>query len=176
MTKRIAVYPGTFDPVTNGHMDIIRRASRLVDTLIIGIAEATGKTTMFSGEERCDMVNEELVAMDGEIDNVQPMVFDGLLLHFVQAVGARMVIRGLRAVSDFEYEFQMAMMNSKLDDSIETVFLMASDRNQFISSRFVKAIGELGGEIDHFVGPAVSRRLYEKFGLPTHGAQTGTGG
>ena len=141
---RIAVYPGTFDPITNGHMDIIRRASRLVDSLIIGVAQNTDKAPLFNTAERVEMLCAELDGLAEPVRNVDVKPFDTLLLHFVRNVGASMIIRGLRAVSDFEYEFQMAGMNAKLDPVIETVFLMASDRHQFISSRFVKAIGELG--------------------------------
>ena len=162
---RTAVYPGTFDPITNGHMDIIRRAARLVDNLIIGVAENTDKAPLFTTAERVAMVRAELDGLAEPVRNVEVKPFDNLLLYFVRSVGATMIIRGLRAVSDFEYEFQMAGMNAKIDSMIETVFLMASDRHQFISSRFVKAIGELGGDIDHFVGPEVARRLTDRFAV-----------
>ena len=170
---RVAVYPGTFDPITNGHMDIILRAARMVDRLIVGVAGASGKAPLFETEERHELVVQEIKALPHPPGNVEVRPFDSLLLHFTQSVGARMIIRGLRAVSDFEYEFQMAGMNAKLDRDIETVFLMASDRHQFISSRFVKAIGELGGDIHHFVGPVVARRLSDRYGLAAP-ARTGS--
>jgi len=165
MTKpRTGVYPGTFDPVTNGHMDIISRATKIVDRLIIGIAVNAGKDPLFTLEERVDMVAEDVATIpngDGSAIAVTP--FGNLLMDFVGDQGAAVIIRGLRAVSDFEYEFQMAGMNSRLNPAVETVFLMASDRHQFIASRFVKEIGMLGGDITHFVSPAVARRLQERF-------------
>ena len=174
---RTAIYPGTFDPVTNGHMDIILRAARMVDRLIIGVADATAKDTVFDLVERVELMEAELARLQHPPPNVEVRPFDSLLLHFAQSVGARMIIRGLRAVSDFEYEFQMAGMNAKMDNSIETVFLTASDRYQFISSRFVKAIGELGGNIEHFVGPVVAERLARRYGPPrTVGAGRGHDG
>ncbi len=158
---RTGVYPGTFDPATNGHMDIISRATRVVDRLIVGVAVNAGKEPLFSLDERVDMVKAEVALIDGPEITVRP--FDNLLMDFVADVGAQVIIRGLRAVSDFEYEFQMAGMNSRLNPDIETVFLMASDRHQFISSRFVKEIGALGGDIRHFVSPAVAERMKSKF-------------
>lgn len=162
--ERVGVYPGTFDPVTNGHLDIIRRATRLVDRLIIGVACNAGKGPLFGIDERVQMVREEIAALEtangGQID-VRP--FDNLLMHFAQSSGAVMIIRGLRAVSDFEYEFQMAGMNARLNPKIETTFLMASDRHQFISSRFVKEIGRLGGDIASFVSPRVAARMATRF-------------
>ncbi len=158
---RIGVYPGTFDPVTNGHMDIVRRAMVLVDKLVIAISINPGKGPLLALEDRVRLLREEISDANsglvaGDIDVVP---FDSLLMHFVEKQGARVIIRGLRAVSDFEYEFQMAGMNARLDPRIETVFLMASERNQFISSRFVKEIGRLGGDIGQFVSPRVARRL-----------------
>ncbi len=158
---RTGVYPGTFDPTTNGHIDIIARATRVVDHLIVGVAVNAGKDPLFSLEERVEMVKEDVASL-GEL-NITVRPFDNLLMDFVGDVGAQVIIRGLRAVSDFEYEFQMAGMNSCLNSKIETVFLMASDRHQFISSRFVKEIGGLGGDIRHFVSPAVAERLKGKF-------------
>ena len=158
---RTGVYPGTFDPATNGHIDIISRATRVVDHLIVGVAVNAGKDTLFSLDERVDMVKEDVATL-GNL-NITVKSFDNLLMVFVGDVGAQIIIRGLRAVSDFEYEFQMAGMNSRLNSGIETVFLMASDRHQFISSRFVKEIGGLGGDIRHFVSPAVAERLKSKF-------------
>jgi len=155
---RIGLYPGTFDPITNGHVDIIRRAVKLVDTLIVAVARNAGKGPMFSMDERVDLVQGEVVAMN-LTDRVEVRSFDSLLMHFAVEIGAGVIIRGLRAVSDFEYEFQMAGMNARLNPDIETAFLMASDRHQFISSRFVKEIGRLGGDIRHFVSPRVAERL-----------------
>ena len=162
---RVGVYPGTFDPLTNGHIDIIKRAVRLVDRLVIGIAGNAGKGPLFSIDERVDLVRQEVAALcpAAEKERIEVRSFDTLLMHFVETVGARVIIRGLRAVSDFEYEFQMAGMNARLNPEIETIFLMASDRHQFISSRFVKEIGRLGGEIGHFVTPGVAARLERRF-------------
>jgi pantetheine-phosphate adenylyltransferase len=162
---RTAVYPGTFDPITNGHIDIIRRAARLVDRLVIGVSTNAGKGPLFSIEERVAMVTDEVKALDLPEGNgkVEVRAFDTLLMHFAQAMDARMILRGLRAVSDFEYEFQMAGMNARINHEVETVFLMASDRQQFISSRLVKEIGRLGGDISSFVSPRVAQRLSARF-------------
>ena len=147
-----AVYPGTFDPLTRGHEDLVRRAAKLFDTLILGVADSTAKRTFFTNQERVEMAREVL----GDLKNVQVVGFSGLLIEFVRQQGAQVALRGLRAVSDFEYEFQMAGMNARLDPNIETVFLMASDRHHFISSRFVKEIGRLGGDVGSFVTPRVA--------------------
>lgn len=163
VADQTGVYPGTFDPITNGHMDIVRRAARLVDRLIVAVATNAGKGPLFTVDERVEMVREEIAPLTAQGQRIEVMRFDNLLLHFAESVKATMIIRGLRAVSDFEYEFQMAAMNAKLDPNIETVFLMASDRNHFISSRFVKAIGELGGDVNHFVGPRVAKHLSRRF-------------
>jgi pantetheine-phosphate adenylyltransferase len=162
---RIGLYPGTFDPVTNGHMDIISRAALLVDQLIVGVAVNAGKGPLFSVEDRIAMVEEETAAL-GNAEAaarivVQPI--DGLLVAYAAKYGVRMIVRGLRAISDFEYEFQMASMNRRLDPHIETVFLMASDRHHFISSRFVKEIAGLGGDVAQFVSPRVKTRLDGRF-------------
>jgi pantetheine-phosphate adenylyltransferase len=157
---RIALYPGTFDPITNGHLDIIQRAATLADRLIIGVATNAGKEPLFSIEERVALVREELAPL---VLNLEVMAFDTLLMHFAASLGARIVVRGLRAVSDFEYEFQMTGMNARLNPQIQTVFLMASDRHQFISSRFVKEIGRLGGDITSFVSPHVAAKLAARF-------------
>lgn len=152
MIERVGLYPGTFDPVTNGHMDVIGRAARLLDRLVIGVAINTGKGPLFPLEERVELVRAEcgpVAERTGAIIEVVP--FEGLLIGFAQQVGAGMIVRGLRAVSDFDYEFQMAGMNRRLDQAIETVFLMASETNQFISSRFVKEIARLGGDVSTFV-------------------------
>jgi pantetheine-phosphate adenylyltransferase len=161
---RTAVYPGTFDPVTNGHMDIIDRATRVVQTLVIGVAINIGKGPLFELDERVALLENEVAKLKEERrERIKIVPFDNLLVDFVRDQGATIVIRGLRAVSDFEYEFQMASMNARLNGDIETVFLMASERNQFISSHFVKEIGRLGGDIGHFVSPNVKARLVERF-------------
>jgi len=161
---RIGIYPGTFDPITNGHADIIRRAIKIVDRLIIGVARNDGKGPLFPTDERVEIVRDEVAHLEnGDAERIEVRAFDSLLVNFAQSVGATVVIRGLRAVSDFEYEFQMAGMNARLNPEIETVFLMASDRFQFISSRFVKEIGALGGDVSHFVSPRVAARLSDRF-------------
>jgi pantetheine-phosphate adenylyltransferase len=159
-SPRIALYPGTFDPVTNGHLDVIARAARLVDRLVIGVAVNVGKSPLFSLEERVELVNAEVGAIasrNGTPIEVRP--FDSLLMHFARQIGARMIVRGLRAVSDFDYEFQMAGMNYRMDPEIETVFLMASERHQFIASRLVKEVAFLGGDISSFVPPLTLERV-----------------
>lgn len=160
--RRIGVYPGTFDPITNGHQDIIQRASRQVDHLIVGVARNAGKGPLFSTDERVEMVREDLAGINHGA-SIEVRAFDSLLMHFAVEVNAGVIIRGLRAVSDFEYEFQMAGMNARLNPKVETIFLMASEKHQFISSRFVKEIGRLGGDIRHFVSAKVAERLAERF-------------
>ena len=163
--RLIGVYPGTFDPVTNGHIDIVARGARLVHRLVVGVAENVGKGPLFSTDERVEIVKDEIPHL-GEPDaaeRVEVRPFSSLLMSFAESVEAGVIVRGLRAVSDFEYEFQMAGMNARLNPRIETVFLMASDRFQFISSRFVKEIGALGGDVSHFVSPRVAARLLERF-------------
>ena len=161
---QIGIYPGTFDPITNGHADIIRRAIRIVDRLVVGVARNDGKGPLFSTDERVEIVRGEVAHLEnGDAERIEVRAFDGLLMHFAKSVGASVIVRGLRAVSDFEYEFQMTGMNARLNPDIETVFLMASDRFQFISSRFVKEIGALGGDVSHFVSPRVVSRLNERF-------------
>jgi pantetheine-phosphate adenylyltransferase len=161
---RVGIYPGTFDPITNGHSDIIRRAAKLVDRLVIGVARNDGKGPLFATDERVEIVRDEVEHLEnGDAERIEVRPFDSLLMHFAQSVGAKVIIRGLRAVSDFEYEFQMAGMNARLNPDIETVFLMASDRYQFISSRFVKEIGALGGDVSHFVSPRVATRLLDRY-------------
>ncbi len=164
MPDRIGVYPGTFDPITNGHLDIIQRACRVVDRLIVAVAVNAGKGPLFNLDERVAMVREDVAELgppNGSIIEVRP--FDSLLVHFAASCGASVIVRGLRAVSDFEYEFQMAGMNTRLNDRIETMFLMASEHCQFISSRFVKEIGFLGGDISSFVSPRVRARLERRW-------------
>ncbi len=166
MTERSAVYPGTFDPVTDGHMDVIRRAAGIVDRLVVAVAVNVGKDPLFSLEERVSMLRVELEASgNGLPSRVEVLPFDTLLMDFVGSVGASIIIRGLRAVSDFEYEFQMASMNGRLNPEVETVFLTASETHQFIASRFVKEIGALGGDIGHFVSPRVKTAVRAKYNL-----------
>jgi len=161
--KRIGIYPGTFDPVTNGHVDIIRRAVKLVDKLIIAVSVNAGKGPIFSVEERAELLKGELAdARNGFSTSIEVVTFDSLLMHFAEQMKAGVIIRGLRAVSDFEYEFQMTGMNARLNPDIETVFLMASERSQFISSRFVKEIHKLGGDVSQFVSPRVIEALRKK--------------
>lgn len=150
--ERIGIYPGTFDPITLGHMDIIRRGSKLVDRLVIGVTTNPSKSPMFSVEERLAMVRRECAGIDAAIDVV---AFNALLIHFAEAQGAAVILRGLRAVADFEYEYQMAGMNQQLSDRVETVFLMADVSLQPIASRLVKEIATFGGDISRFVTPAV---------------------
>lgn len=162
MTIRTGLYAGTFDPITNGHVDIIERAVKLVDRLVIGIAINRDKAPLFSLDERVQMVREETArAFNGAEVLVQP--FENLLMHFARDLGAGVIIRGLRAASDFEYEFQMTAMNQQLDSHIEFVFLMAPPRHQAIASRLVKEIARLGGDISAFVPPGVAARLQAKF-------------
>jgi len=167
-----AVYPGTFDPVTNGHVDIISRAAKVVGSLIVGVAVTVEKTPMFTSDERVAMLENEISALDsGLAERVSVKPFENLLVDFVEREGASVIIRGLRAVSDFEYEFQMAAMNARLNSKVETLFLMASDKHQFISSRFVKEIGRLGGDIGHFVPAEVKKKLDQRFAEQSGGEQ-----
>jgi len=161
--QRIGMYPGTFDPLTNGHMDIIARAVKLYDKLIIGVAVNEAKKPLFSLDERVATVTREAakVAAIGTAE-VVVMPFRGLLMHFAESCGAGSIVRGLRAVSDFEYEFQMASMNEQLNPDIETVFLMADVRHQAVASRLVKEIALLGGDISAFVSADVKHELLEK--------------
>jgi pantetheine-phosphate adenylyltransferase len=160
---RIGFYPGTFDPITNGHTDIIGRAVKLVDRLVIGVAINTGKGPMFSLDERVDIIEQAVAPLRNRAE-VQVMPYEGLTMHVAREVGASVIVRGLRAVADFEYEFQMTAMNQQLDREIETVFLMADPRHQAIASRLVKEIAILGGEVSKFVSPDVEARLLKKVG------------
>lgn len=164
---RIGLYPGTFDPVTNGHLDVIARAARLLDKLVVGVAVNPGKGPLFSLAERVEMAEAEIAAIaetNGTAIEVRPM--QGLLVHFARGVGASMIVRGLRAVSDFDYEFQMAGMNYRMDPGVETVFLMASERHQFIASRLVKEVAMLGGDISTFVPRLTLARMAAKLPRP----------
>ena len=156
---RIGLYPGTFDPVTNGHMDIIGRAVKLVDRLVIGVARNDEKGPLFTTDERVVMLRAELAHLG---DRVEVRPFDTLLMHFAESLDASIIVRGLRAVADFEYEFQMTAMNQRLNADIETVFLMADPRHQAIASRLVKEIARLDGAIDSFVSPAVAEAVWAK--------------
>ena len=153
---RIGVYPGTFEPITRGHMDIIRRGAKLVDRLVIGVTTNPSKSPMFSLEERLAMVEREVAGVAGDI---RVVAFDALLMTFAERQGASVIVRGLRAVADFEYEYQMAGMNQQLNDRIETVFLMADVSLQPIASRLVKEIAMYGGSIAKFVSPAVCQEV-----------------
>ncbi len=157
------VYPGTFDPVTKGHLHLIRRASRIVDKLVIGVADNPRKNPLFTLEERVKLLTQDIENMTEKGCTIEVRPFNTLLIKFAREENASCIFRGLRAVSDFEYEFQMTGMNSKLDPEIETVFLMASDKWQFISATFVKEICSLGGEVREFVTPQVVEALKKKF-------------
>ena len=158
---RTGVYPGTFDPITLGHMDIIRRAAHLVDRLVIGVTTNPSKSPMFTVEERLAMVERETASVTGAA-TLSVVAFDSLLMDFAEAQGASMIVRGLRAVADFEYEYQMAGMNQQLNDRIETVFLMADVSLQPIASKLVKEIAIYGGEISRFVTPAVAEDVRQR--------------
>jgi pantetheine-phosphate adenylyltransferase len=159
MTDRIAVYPGSFDPLTNGHLDILARARRLADRVIIAILDQDQKTPLFTVEERMAMIRE-IVGGDASIAVAS---FTGLLVEFTKRVGATIIVRGLRAVSDYEYELQMALMNRRLAPEVETVFLMAKEEYSYVSSRLVKELARLGGEVTGLVPNPVRRRLSDRF-------------
>jgi pantetheine-phosphate adenylyltransferase len=164
--RRIALYPGTFDPVTLGHIDIIQRAVKLVDHLVIGVTDNPAKAPMFTRPERVAMLRHETTPLAGNSRaTIAVETFDSLLIHFAQKVGAGIIVRGLRAVSDFEYEFQMVGMNQRLNPEIETVFLMADPRHQAIASRLVKEIAALGGDVSAFTSPHVAALLKKRCAL-----------
>lgn len=162
---RTGLYPGTFDPLTLGHIDVIRRAGALVDRLVIGVAANADKNPMFDTQERCAMIEAEAPALSKQTGmEIEVRIFDSLLVHFAREVGASVIVRGLRAVADFEYEYQMVGMNRMLDSSIETVFLMAETQHQAIASKLVKEIARLGGNVQNCVTPAVNQALAAKLG------------
>jgi pantetheine-phosphate adenylyltransferase len=156
---RRAIYPGSFDPVTNGHLDVIERGRKLFDEVIVAVASNDEKQPFFSLEERLDLLQQTA----GKIENVRTAEFSGLLVEFAKAQQAGAVIRGLRAVSDFEFEFQMALMNRKLDPAVETIFLMPKEEYTYLSSRIVKEIARLGGDVSRFVPSCVAKALSRKF-------------
>ena len=158
---KLGIYPGSFDPLTNGHIDIIERSKKFIDNLIIGISDNNNKKFLFNLDERIKMINK--IMQNRNIDNVTVESFNGLLVSFVKKKKTNLIIRGLRAVSDFEYEFQMTGMNFKLNSNIETIFLMASDNNQLISSNLVKEVSKLNGDVSKFVPPEVEIELKKKF-------------
>jgi pantetheine-phosphate adenylyltransferase len=167
MTPRISIYPGTFDPLTFGHIDIIERAARLGNQLIVAVAENRGKQPLFSVEERTQIVANEVQRINNTNNVPYPVLvknFSGLLTDFADSQGAHVVIRGLRAVADFEYEFQMASINKRLHGELETVFLMAAEQQHFVASRFVKEVARFGGDVSSFVPENVARKLASKLG------------
>lgn len=162
---RIGVYPGTFDPITRGHLHLIKRASKQVDRLIVAVAGNSRKGPLFTQSERVEMVRADIETMPEKYCEIVVQPFDRLLIHYAREVGANCIFRGLRAVSDFDFEFQMTGMNAKMDPDIETVFLMAADKWQFVSSSFVKEICALGGDISESVTQATEAALKKKFGV-----------
>ena len=167
MTRRISIYPGTFDPLTFGHIDIIERAARLGNQLIVAVAENISKQPLFTVDERTEIVANEVQRINKTSDLPFPVLvknFSGLLTDFADSQGAHVVIRGLRAVADFEYEFQMASINKRLHGELETVFLMAAEQQHFVASRFVKEVARFGGDVTSFVPENVAKKLATKLG------------
>ena len=165
---RIAIYPGTFDPISTGHIDIIQRASRLVDRLVVGVAINAGKGPLLALDIRVELAREEVMKFSGKPGHaeIEVIPFSSLLINFAQDHSAKLIVRGLRAVSDFEYEFQMAGMNRQLMPDVETLFLTPSDQYQFISGTFVREIAVLGGDVSKFVAPLVLSKLKERISQP----------
>jgi pantetheine-phosphate adenylyltransferase len=159
---RIAIYPGSFDPLTNGHLDVVQRAAKLFDRVIVAVAKNEGKHPLFTLEERVALVGQSVK----KLPNVEVDAFDGLLVNYVVSKNARAIVRGLRAISDFEFEFQLALMNRKLNENVETIFMMPKDTYTFLSSRIVKEIARLGGEVGPFVPAPVQKALKKKLGPP----------
>lgn len=164
MTERIGIYPGTFDPITNGHMDVIKDALKICDRLIIGVAEDTVKTPIFSIEERVEMVQGEVTSPNVS-DRVVALSFSGLLVDFAKSQNASILVRGLRAVSDFEYEFQLSAMNNRLSPDIQTIFIPASGTNQFLASKLVKEVARLDGDVSSFVSASVANKLKKYYSI-----------
>jgi pantetheine-phosphate adenylyltransferase len=160
---RTGVYPGTFDPITNGHLDLIQRAARLFDRVIVAVAHDSGKNPLFSHSERLTLVKQSI----GSLPNVEADLFEGLLVNYVEKRGGQAVIRGLRAVSDFEFEFQLALMNRNLNERVETIFMMPKESYTFLSSRLIKEIARLGGDVSHFVPAHVGAALAAKLRNPS---------
>ncbi len=157
--KRIAIYAGTFDPITFGHLDVLERASLLFDKVIIAIAASSSKKTIFTVEERIKMIKDSI----GDIKNVEALSFKGLLVNFAKECNATAIVRGLRAISDFEYEFQMALTNRKIEENVTTVFLMPNEKYTYLNSTLVREISMLGGDVSAFVPENVNKKLKEKF-------------
>lgn len=158
--KKVAIFPGSFDPITNGHIDIIERCNHLFDEIIIAIAFNPDKKGLFTLEERLEMIRN----IYGDHKNIIIDSFEGLLVDYARKMGAKIIIRGLRAISDFEYEFQMALMNRRLDDKIETIFMMPHEKYSYVSSRLIKEVFQFGGSVQGLVPPIVENKLREKFG------------
>lgn len=161
--SKVALYPGTFDPITFGHIDIIKRAAKLFDKLVVAVAKDTAKKPIFSLVKRVSMVEQEIKHLSKKDQVIEVVGFEGLLVDFAQKQQAEVIVRGLRAVSDFEYEFQMFGMNSKLDPDLQTIFLPASESSHFIASRLVKEVCRLGGDVSSFVSPVIAKELDQYF-------------